>query len=148
MLDVPNHELIQDVSTRWNSCQQMMERLVEQRRVIMDIFLDLKITKENDSTLLLKGHEWEMMSEMFNVLKDFSVLTTNMCSEKYMSVSQIFLINCGLLLKSLVINEDDNSAVRRTKGSIWEELNRGYNPSENETVKKLPCTGIFSWPAV
>lgn len=30
-----------------------------------------KITKKNDSILLLKDHEWEMLSDMSNVLKDF-----------------------------------------------------------------------------
>lgn len=118
-----------------------MERLVEQRRVIMDILLD---PKKNESTLLLKDHELEMLSDMSNVLKDFSAVTTYMCSEKYVSVSQIYSIICGLLRKSLVINEDDSSSVRRTKDSIREELNRRYKAS----AKKYPCTCIFSWPAV
>lgn len=36
LIKVPNHEIIHDVSSRWNPSQQMMERLVEQRRVLMN----------------------------------------------------------------------------------------------------------------
>lgn len=107
-----------------------MERLVEQRRVIMDILLD---PKKNDSTLLLKDHEWEMLSDMSNVLKDFSAVTTYMCSDRYVSVSQIYPNICRLLRKSLVINEADRTAVRRTKDSIREELNRRY---KHERMKR------------
>lgn len=79
-----------------------------------------------------------MLSDMSNVLKDFSEVTTYMCSEKYVSVSQIYSIICALLGKRLVINEDDSSAVRRTKDSFREELYRRYKPSENETAKSVP----------
>lgn len=65
-----------------------------------------------------------------------------MCSEKYVSVSQIYLIICGLLRKSLVINEDDSSSVRRTKDSIWEKLNRRYKPS----AKSIPVLASFLGP--
>lgn len=71
----------------------------------MDILLD---PKKNDSTLLLKDHEWEMLSDMSNVLKDFSAVTTYMCSDRYVSVSQIYPNICRLLRKSLVINEADS----------------------------------------
>lgn len=116
-----------------------MERLVEQRRVIMDILLD---PKKNDSTLLLKDHEWEMLSDMSNVLKDFSAVTTYMCSDRYVSVSQIYPNICRLLRKSLVINEADRTAVRRTKDSIREELNRRYKPS----AKSIPELASFLGP--
>lgn len=65
-----------------------------------------------------------------------------MCSEKYVSVSQIYPIICGLLRKSLVINEDDSSSVRRTKDSIREELNRRYKPS----AKSIPELASFLGP--
>lgn len=41
-------------------------------------------------------------------------------------------------IKGLFINEDDSSAVRRTKDSFREELYRRYKPSENETAKSVP----------
>lgn len=48
--------------------------------------------------------------------------------------------------KSLVINEDDSSAVRQTKDSILKELNRRYKPSENETAKSVPVLASFLDP--
>lgn len=75
----------------------MLERLLEQCRVIMDISLTQKLQKKkNDSDMLFKDHEWEMLSDMSNVSKNFSEITIYMCSEKYVSVSQIYLIICGL----------------------------------------------------
>lgn len=58
-----------------------------------------------------------MLSNMYmsNLLKDFSEVTTYMCSEEYVSVSQIYPIICGLLRKTVVITEVNSSAAHRTK---------------------------------
>lgn len=49
IFQLQQHELIQDVTTLWNSTKMMMERLVEQRRVISDIMLDQSVTKRSDA---------------------------------------------------------------------------------------------------
>ena len=54
LFELPQHELIQDVVTIWNSTQLMMERLCEQRRVVSDIMLDLSLTNKDDMYMLLK----------------------------------------------------------------------------------------------
>lgn len=53
IFQLSQHELIQDVTTPWNSTQMMKERLVEQRRVISDIMLDQSVTKRSDAYMLL-----------------------------------------------------------------------------------------------
>ncbi|CAG2257247.1 unnamed protein product [Mytilus edulis] len=53
LLGVPEHELAQDVVTRWNSTQAMLSRLVEQHRTLTDILLDEKVTKKADSAVFL-----------------------------------------------------------------------------------------------
>ncbi|XP_060605586.1 zinc finger BED domain-containing protein 4-like [Ruditapes philippinarum] len=103
---VPEHELIQDVPTRWNSTHLMLERLCEQKRVITDIMLDDKFTKKSDSNLLLKDHEWDNILDLKDVLKDFTAVTTYISTETNVSCSQIYPIVCGLMNTSVkVINQ-------------------------------------------
>jgi len=85
LLNVPQHELVQDESTRWNSTQAMMERLYEQRRVIMDIMLDENVTKKADTGMLLKDEEWDTICDLSVLLKNFADTTTYLCEERDMS---------------------------------------------------------------
>jgi hypothetical protein len=64
LFELPQHELIQDVVTRWNSTQLMMERLCEQRHVVSDIMLDPSLTKKDDMYMLIKENEWETMAKI------------------------------------------------------------------------------------
>jgi hypothetical protein len=67
--ELPQHELILDVVTRWNSTQLMMERLCEQRRVVSDIMLDPSLTKKDDMYMLLKemnGKQWQNFQKYFS----------------------------------------------------------------------------------
>lgn len=49
------HQLIQDVKTRWNSTYYMIERLVEQRWPITAVLSDSTVTKSSDKFLNLKS---------------------------------------------------------------------------------------------
>ncbi|XP_063436604.1 E3 SUMO-protein ligase ZBED1-like [Mytilus trossulus] len=130
-LRVPEHELVQDVVTRWNSTQAMLSRLVEQRRTLTDILLDEKVTKKADSAVFLpKDHEWELMNDMSTVLMDLSNVTTYMCSENSVSLSEVYPIVCGLIRRSLKVQDSDGVIIRKTKDVISDELNRRYQPND------------------
>lgn len=57
-ITLPDHKLIQDVVTQWNSTQLMLECLCELHRVVTDIMLDITLTKKQEVPLLLSPHEW------------------------------------------------------------------------------------------
>ena len=121
MLNVPEHNFIQDVPTRWNSTQLMLQRLFKQRRVINDIMLDMSLTKKNDASLLLSNQEWEYVNDLSTTLEPLTAVTTYMSKEKSVSCSVIYPAECGLLNKSLKVTNEDNSIVRKVKESIATE---------------------------
>ncbi|CAG2240412.1 unnamed protein product [Mytilus edulis] len=128
------NELIQDVVTRWNSTQLMIERLCEQRRVITDVMLDTTVTKKCDTHMLLKDHEWDYLVEISAVLKQMSHVTTYMCLEKDVSASVMLPIVNGLLKKHLKNSEEDSALAHKMKASISEELITRFKPYDIETA--------------
>lgn len=130
--ELPQHELIQDVATRWNSSQMMLERLCEQQLVVTNVMLDTKMTKKNEVHMLLKDHEWDTMSEVSCILKQLSNVTTYMCLEKDVSSSVMYPIVCGLLKKHLTTVEGESPLIRKMTESIANELKTWYNPFDKE----------------
>ncbi|XP_063419479.1 zinc finger BED domain-containing protein 4-like [Mytilus trossulus] len=128
------NELIQDVVTRWNSTQLMIERLCEQRRVITDVMLDTTVTRKCDTHMLLKDHEWDYLVEISAVLKQMSHVTTYMCLEKDVSASVMLPIVNGLLKKHLKNSEEDSALAHKMKASISEELITRFKPYDIETA--------------
>lgn len=138
LLGEPEHSLIQDVPTRWNSTQLMLGRLVEQRRAIMDLMLDNKVTKKADSVLLLKDNEWVIASDLSDVLTVLTEVTTYMCSESDVSCSDIYPIVIGLIGGCLKVCSEDSSVVVRVKGTISGELVRRFKPSSCDAARTTP----------
>ena len=134
LLGLRQNELIQDVVTRWNSTQLMIERLCEQRRVITDVMLDTTVTKKCDTHMLLKDHEWDYLVEISAVLKQMSHVTTYMCLEKDVSASVMLPIVNGLLKKHLKNSEEDSALAHKMKASISEELITRFKPYDIETA--------------
>lgn len=68
-LNLPNHQLVQDVSTRWNSTYYLMERLLEQKRAG-----SLYIT-DHETLLNLMHAQWELLEQCIKLLKPFEEIT-------------------------------------------------------------------------
>lgn len=76
-LHLPQHHLIQDVSTRWNSQYDMLQRLIEQKDAVTLCLASM------DAVPNLSNREWITAQEMTDVLKPFYDVTVMMCAEKY-----------------------------------------------------------------
>lgn len=84
-LKLPEHKLIQDEPTRWNSTKHMMDRLLEQRRAISFAAPELKLPVE------LNTNDWELMEILVKLLKVFDDATFQ-CSSSNTSISEVIPI--------------------------------------------------------
>ena len=82
-LELPEHKLIQDVETRWNSTFLMFERLVERHEAVT---ATVSVLDRHD--LCISSQELQKMKEALLVLKPFEATTREVSAEKYVSISK------------------------------------------------------------
>lgn len=86
--NVPQYELIQDVSTRWNLTYSILEGLLEQRWPVTAVLSDPNFTKRSESsTLDLSTAQWNAAEDIRNVLKLMITLTELLSEEDITSLS-------------------------------------------------------------
>ncbi|GBP64668.1 Zinc finger BED domain-containing protein 4 [Eumeta japonica] len=68
-LNLPEHQLVQYVSTRWNSTYYLQERLLEQKRAVSLYIAD------HDKLSNLTPHQWNLMEQCISLLKPFEEIT-------------------------------------------------------------------------
>ncbi|XP_053268172.1 tRNA (cytosine(38)-C(5))-methyltransferase isoform X1 [Pleuronectes platessa] len=93
----PEHSLVQDVSTRWNSTFYMVSRLIEQRWPVTATLSDISVTQKGKRYLDLKPEQWILLEELLKALKPFECATVFMTAEKYTTISAIPPLVKGLL---------------------------------------------------
>ena len=136
-LEVPQHHLIQDVSTRWNF---MLDRLAEQRIAIYSTIHDPTITKQQHQHLDLKDNQWKLLSQLVTALKPLQMATTVFSSDLNVSCSIVYPVINGLLSNHLVVSQDDVSAVKTFKRVVAEALRQRFMPS-SDTIPIL-CAAV------
>ncbi|XP_040065055.1 zinc finger BED domain-containing protein 4-like [Ixodes scapularis] len=72
--NLPQHQLLQDVPTRWNSTLYMVERLCEQRRAVTEFF-------EDSSKHHLTPEQWMLLKTLITVLRPFEEATRLVCMD-------------------------------------------------------------------
>ena len=136
-LNVEKHQLVQDVSTRWNSTFFMYERLLEQRWAIHATFLDEKGTQNQYKHLLPTDAQWELMGQMVTVLKPLQVATTALCESEIVSCSLIYPVVNGLLEHHLPISDGDSPTLKQFKRIVTQSITRRFNPSDPSMAENI-----------
>ena len=116
------HNLIADVSTRWNSTCELLDRVVEQRWPVVAVLSDPSITKKKDQNLDLTTDQWKLAEEVVGVLKPLITLTEQFSLETNVSLSATIPMLSNLKKRVMMPNPDDSPAIRDLKKAITTDI--------------------------
>ncbi|CAJ0931509.1 unnamed protein product [Ranitomeya imitator] len=131
-LNLPQHRLIIDVATRWNSTLHMLQRLCEQRRAVMFLWEDTHTRAGSRmADMELSGVQWSKIQDMCQVLQCFEECTWLVSADNAIISMSIPLMR--LLMQSLTHIKDQASAAEEEEslddsqplsgqGSVQDEL--------------------------
>ena len=123
MLQLPNHKLIHDVPTRWNSTYDMVERYLEQQAAIYSALTEKTLRKENIITL--SDDDVRVAEEVLQVLKPLKTVTSLLSTETSPSVSMILPLKTRIL-QSMAPSVEDSTITQDVKAAIREDLKPRY----------------------
>ena len=135
-LSVPQHHLIQDVATRWNSTYFMLERLHEQRWAIYAVLYDEQGTQSQYKHLYLKEDQWKLIEQLVTALKPLQVATTALCEAEIVPIALVYPVINGLLKKHLSAKPDDLAPIKAFKELITQQIKCRFIPDSLEIVDK------------
>ena len=126
LLDLPQHKLLQDCKTRWNSSFDMLERYVEQQAAVQAVFLSKDIKKNVKDIVTLSDDDVSDIENVLKVLEPIKMVTTILCEEEHPTVSMIHPLQ-ERLLTFLEVREEDTTLVKSVKLAISSDLRERYN---------------------
>ena len=137
-LEIPQHNLIQEVVTRWNSTFDMISRLCEQQAAIAAV-LHVKCDLHH---LELSPREWHELEDLVNLLGPFKSSTEVLSGQKYPTLSCLAAILSDLKCK-LADQPGESSTLRAIKLTMRRDFNERY---QNENVQALMNKAAFLDP--
>lgn len=126
-LNLPEHKLIQQVITRWNSVYYMMTRYLEQHEAVRTA---LSLLERTD--LAVPSDSNGYIEEMIRVLQPFEAVTTELSAEKYVSVSKILPLARGLQ-KVTMSNKNDGICLELSE-KLLSQMSHRFSNFEDKAV--------------
>nr|CAI5850148.1 unnamed protein product [Callosobruchus analis] len=81
-----------DVPTRWNSTYYMFSRLI-----LLEEAVTVTVGLLHNPIAMLTAEEWTLLREICKILEPFEQITTEISSEKHVTISKIIPIHYGLV---------------------------------------------------
>ena len=133
-LGLPEHSLMQDVETRWNSTYKMMERVCEQQASICAALVDVKRLD-----LMLQSDDIKIIEKIIQILQPFFQITESVSGESYGTLSSIRPLLYHLLNDALSPTSDDPGVVKQLKEAVKKNLQQRYQSTEVSKLLDVAC---------
>ncbi|XP_030192974.1 zinc finger BED domain-containing protein 1-like isoform X1 [Gadus morhua] len=133
VLNLPQHSLILDVRTRWNSLYLMMERFLEQYPAIQAASLDQRLRKnmERDRLDRLTDGDFTKAEDFIRLMQVLYTCTLCVSTEKSPTAGQILPIIQKLEKHFAAVN-GDTAFVADLKKRVWGNISTRY---KNEDIR-------------
>ncbi|XP_053573689.1 E3 SUMO-protein ligase ZBED1-like [Bombina bombina] len=135
-LGLKNHKLITDVTTRWNSSYDMVERFLEQQPAIYATLLSPEVRKSESDLCTLNVTDVSNAEDAVSALKPMKDVITLMSEECNPTVSLIAPLNAQLL-QNMTDTMGDTPMIHEIKNAIKTDLLKRYS---SEAEKKILYT--------
>nr|XP_055050617.1 E3 SUMO-protein ligase ZBED1-like isoform X2 [Misgurnus anguillicaudatus] len=127
ILNLPQHSLLLDVRTRWNSLYLMFERFLEQYAAIQAASLDPRLKKpmERDRLARVTDEDLKKAEDFVQLMRVMYTSTLCVSTEKSPTCSQILPI-LQKLRNHFTVHEGDTVFVSTLKTTVWSDLSQRY----------------------
>lgn len=132
---LPKHKLISETLTRWGSRQQMVKRVLEQKRAITEVLSKDKTTR----SLVPTWQDVDVLESIDAALSSLLEFTDALSGESYVSVSFLkpvmHLFNTSILKEA----EDDTELTLTIKTTVMGYLNVKYDDPAMDDLLDMAC---------
>ncbi|XP_056322340.1 E3 SUMO-protein ligase ZBED1-like [Danio aesculapii] len=125
LLQLPEHKLLTDVVTRWNSAHDMLERFLEQQPAICATLLLSEVRKTEKDLCTLTESDVTTAEEVVSALKPMKEATQYMSEKKTPTLSVVAPLQ-DTLINGLKPIEDESAVIKEMKAAMAGDLQKRY----------------------
>nr|XP_023657651.1 zinc finger BED domain-containing protein 1-like [Paramormyrops kingsleyae] len=133
LLELPEHKLITDVVTRWNSAHDMLERFLEQQPAVSAALLSNELRKTEKEVCTLCESEITSAEEIVDAMKPMKIATLVMSKESSPTLSVVAPLHAQLI-QDFQESRADSEIVKEIKAAICQDLSKRYMDQQKETM--------------
>ena len=126
LLQLPEHKLVIDVATRWNSVVDMISRYLEQQPAIYAALTSKELRKREKDISTLSERELTSAEELVAVLTPLEIATTALCEESVPTLSMILPLQHQFLNCIMKARHDDSALIKQVKKEVVNDFSTRY----------------------
>ncbi|XP_072568141.1 E3 SUMO-protein ligase ZBED1-like isoform X2 [Paramormyrops kingsleyae] len=133
LLQLPEHKLMTDVVTRWNSAFDMLQRFLEQQPAICAALLSGEVRKTEKDLCTLNDSDITSAEEIVSALKPMKVATLVLSEESTATLSLVAPLHAQMI-HDLQESPSESTMIKEIKSAICLDLNKRYLDDEQKDI--------------